>query len=209
MSFVAKRGSSDFADRSSLQKSPRIRRGCTLIRCGRGWLASISLILSLALMTCAGPVQASGKMIAHPDRADAAVEYFVRRPSGTGPWPTLVFLHGHQRGRSPLGGTVFVNWGALDQYARRGFLAVSVSLPGPEISETVAFSAGFRCRTRADKPWWSNSANVASGPGWLRQSISASGRADSIQPFGDLAAARPEIAGSGRNVRLFGVSQGP
>jgi dipeptidyl aminopeptidase/acylaminoacyl peptidase len=58
------------------------------------------------------------------------VEYFVREPAGIGPWPTVVFLHGHQAPPSRPGGEVFVRWGVLDRYAERGFLAVSVSLPG-------------------------------------------------------------------------------
>jgi dipeptidyl aminopeptidase/acylaminoacyl peptidase len=40
-----------------------------------------------------------------------------------------VFLHGHQD-RPSAGGKDFVNWGVLDQFAARGYLAVSISQPG-------------------------------------------------------------------------------
>jgi len=65
----------------------------------------------------------------HPDDSTGQVEYFIRRPVGEGPWPTLIFLHGHQNEPS-TGGRVFVQWGVLAQIAERGYLAVSVSQPG-------------------------------------------------------------------------------
>ena len=47
-----------------------------------------------------------------------------------GPWPTVVFLHGHQDAPSRNGGLAYENWGVLRQFAQKGYLAVSVSLPG-------------------------------------------------------------------------------
>ncbi|MDZ7627138.1 MAG: alpha/beta fold hydrolase [Parvularculaceae bacterium] len=78
----------------------------------------------------------------HPDRAAAQVEYFVRRPEGPAPWPTIVFLHGHQGGASQPGGSVFAEWGVLDRYADQGYLAVAVSLPGYGRSDGPADFAG-------------------------------------------------------------------
>ncbi|MCA9178790.1 MAG: alpha/beta fold hydrolase [Planctomycetales bacterium] len=67
--------------------------------------------------------------IPHPDDASKQVEYFVERPEGNGPWPTIVLLHGHQQ--SPRGGGKdFVDWGVLKQFADRGLLAVAISQPG-------------------------------------------------------------------------------
>jgi dipeptidyl aminopeptidase/acylaminoacyl peptidase len=67
--------------------------------------------------------------IVHPDDPAKRVEYFLEKPSGVGPWPTVVFLHGHQE--SPrAGGYDFVKWGVLDQFVKRGYLAVAVSQPG-------------------------------------------------------------------------------
>jgi dipeptidyl aminopeptidase/acylaminoacyl peptidase len=72
-----------------------------------------------------------GETIAHPDDRAARVEYFVRRPtSGNGPWPTIIFLHGYQPPDARLGGKVFVDWGVLDRFAQKGYVAASVSLPG-------------------------------------------------------------------------------
>ncbi len=74
-------------------------------------------------------VRAKGLSIAHPDDPSKRVEYFVAKPNGRGPWPTVVYLHGHQEGSRPGGGD-FVTWGVLDRSAKRGYLAVSVSQPG-------------------------------------------------------------------------------
>ncbi|MGH9891068.1 MAG: alpha/beta hydrolase family protein, partial [bacterium] len=53
----------------------------------------------------------------------------VEEPAGKGPWPTIVLLHGHQEGARP-GGRAFVDWGVLEHFASRGYLAVAVSQPG-------------------------------------------------------------------------------
>lgn len=68
--------------------------------------------------------------ISHPDNRNASIEYFVEQPKGSGPWPTVVFLHGHQDLTERIGGRAFVNWGVLKHYADKGYLAVSISLPG-------------------------------------------------------------------------------
>jgi dipeptidyl aminopeptidase/acylaminoacyl peptidase len=94
------------------------------------WFGRIALLLALTVSgsTRAGPVK--DEMIAHPDKSGAQIEYFVRKPAGTGPWPTVIFLHGYQSTFSNPGGRAFVDWGVLDRYAKKGYLAVSVSLPG-------------------------------------------------------------------------------
>jgi dipeptidyl aminopeptidase/acylaminoacyl peptidase len=67
--------------------------------------------------------------LAHPDDPSMRVEYFMERPKSPGPWPVIIFLHGHQEW--PSGGARdFVKWGVLDEYADRGMLAVAVSQPG-------------------------------------------------------------------------------
>ncbi|GGL13276.1 hypothetical protein GCM10010983_08140 [Caulobacter rhizosphaerae] len=60
------------------------------------------------------PPLAKAETIAHPDNGAARVEYFLSRPSGEGPRPTIIFLHGYQspdarrgavRTRNPRQGT--------------------------------------------------------------------------------------------------------
>ena len=91
----------------------------------------VSLVLALCFLTQASPssTQLKRLLIAHPDDTSKQVEYFIRTPVGEGPWPTLIFLHGHQEDPR-TGGSVFVQWGVLDQIAERGYLALAVSQPG-------------------------------------------------------------------------------
>lgn len=84
---------------------------------------------SLVVLPCVHCSASDEAKITHPDDASKQVEYFIQKPGGKGPWPTIVFLHGHQQ--SPrLGGQDFVDWGVLKQFADRGFLAVAISQPG-------------------------------------------------------------------------------
>lgn len=94
--------------------------------------ALIYLLLAGALLLsgCQNHDVRQQAKISHPDRTSATIEYFVERPAGTGPWPTIVFLHGHQNPTQQIGGQAYVKWGVLKQYAKRGYLAVAVSLPG-------------------------------------------------------------------------------
>ena len=91
----------------------------------------VLLVLSQSFLTQASPssAQPQGLLIPHPEGTSKQVEYFILRPLGEGPWPTLIFLHGHQEDPR-TGGGVFVQWGVLDEIAGRGFLAVAVSQPG-------------------------------------------------------------------------------
>ena len=67
--------------------------------------------------------------IPHPDDPARKVEYFLEKPAGPGPWPAIILLHGHQDWPR-AGGKDFVTWGVLDDFANRGYLAVSISQPG-------------------------------------------------------------------------------
>lgn len=73
--------------------------------------------------------RAAPQTIPHPDDPAGTIEFFVRKPTGIGPWPAVVFLHGHQERIRP-GGRDFVEWGVLDRFAERGYVAVAVSQPG-------------------------------------------------------------------------------
>ncbi len=98
--------------------------------------------LLLALCVFSDRAHAVELSVPHPDKSAARVEYFVRQPQGSGPWPTVMFLHGHQNVWSRPGGAQFVDWGVLDRFASRGYLAVSVSLPGYGQSDGPADFAG-------------------------------------------------------------------
>ena len=91
----------------------------------------VLMFMLAALIACTShkPARANTFSIVHPDDPAKRVEYFFEKPSGAGPWPTVVFLHGHQE-MIRSGGYDFVKWGVLDQFAQRGYLAVAVSQPG-------------------------------------------------------------------------------
>lgn len=92
-----------------------------------GWM----LLVFTGLIACSGHKLAKAQTlsIVHPDDPAKTVEYFLEKPKGDGPWPTIVLLHGHQEWPR-AGGKDFVRWGMLDEFANRGYLAVSVSQPG-------------------------------------------------------------------------------
>ena len=94
-------------------------------------MSRLLLVLVLSFLNQASPSSAQPQSLLIPHSKDTSkqVEYFMRRPTGEGPWPTLIFLHGHQEDPR-TGGKVFVQWGVLDQIAKRGYLAVAVSQPG-------------------------------------------------------------------------------
>lgn len=94
----------------------------------RAFVAVISLALCLA--ACGQNAAPAGSTITHPDADTAQIEYFFERPDGEGPWPTVLFLHGHQAGSPSEGGAAFVRWGVLTRFSKMGYLAVSISLPG-------------------------------------------------------------------------------
>lgn len=93
-------------------------------------LLTVLVATQLTVGACTARPQATpGLMVRHPDDSTKRVEYFIDKPAGTGPWPTMIFLHGHQDAPS-VGGQMFVQFGALAAAARAGMLGVAVSMPG-------------------------------------------------------------------------------
>jgi dipeptidyl aminopeptidase/acylaminoacyl peptidase len=90
------------------------------------------LLFMLGLLACSSRKSARAETLSipHPDDASKSVEYFLEKPSTLGPWPAIIFLHGHQDWPFQPGGKDFVKWGVLDEFAKRGYLAVAVSQPG-------------------------------------------------------------------------------
>ena len=90
----------------------------------------LTIVLAFTSTGCSQSSLATTKVIAHPDKSGATIEYFVAQPAGLGPWPTIVFLHGFQPLPFRKGGKAFEDWGVLDRFAKKGYCAISVSLPG-------------------------------------------------------------------------------
>jgi dipeptidyl aminopeptidase/acylaminoacyl peptidase len=65
----------------------------------------------------------------HPHDAKKKMEFYWMKPDGNGPWPAIVYIHGHQEGIRN-GGKDFVTWGVLTETVKRGFVAVAISQPG-------------------------------------------------------------------------------
>ena len=95
----------------------------------KAWHLKLVSVLALLLWSCGEGTAEASLRIQHPDDSAKEVEYFLERPSGNAPWPTVILLHGHQEWLKP-GGKDFVDWGVLKQLAGRGYLAVAVSQPG-------------------------------------------------------------------------------
>ena len=68
------------------------------------------MLAAFAAFASHKPAFASAFSIPHPDDPAKRVEYFLEKPSTVGPWPTVVFLHGHQE-VTRAGGYDFVKWG--------------------------------------------------------------------------------------------------
>lgn len=89
------------------------------------------LLVFAGLIACSGHRIAKAQTLSmpHPDDLEKKIEYFLEKPNGNGPWPMIVLLHGHQEWPR-AGGKDFVKWGVLEEFANRGYLAVSISQPG-------------------------------------------------------------------------------
>jgi dipeptidyl aminopeptidase/acylaminoacyl peptidase len=65
----------------------------------------------------------------HPQHPSKQTEIFWTTPVGAGPWPAVLFIHGHQE-RFRDGGEAYVKNGRLGRMASRGYVAAAVSQPG-------------------------------------------------------------------------------
>lgn len=65
----------------------------------------------------------------HPQHPSKQLEIFWTTPLGSGPWPAVLFIHGHQE-RFRDGGEAYVKNGRLGRLASRGYVAAAVSQPG-------------------------------------------------------------------------------
>ena len=100
---------------------------------------SLGVILLLAALSA--PVFGQERVaLRAPGDAAAEVELFISVPDGDGPWPAILYVHGHQIGSRP-GARVFarlgdrprlatIDEGRLERMAERGYVAAAVSMPG-------------------------------------------------------------------------------
>jgi dipeptidyl aminopeptidase/acylaminoacyl peptidase len=91
----------------------------------------------------AEPADVHIELLPRSDEPSKHVEIFWTQPKGTGPWPLVIFLHGHQDGSATPGGKAFVDYGVLDDAAARGYVGVGVSQPGYGHSEGPADFMGL------------------------------------------------------------------
>src|SRR5215470_205823 len=68
------------------------------------------------------------QFLPHPSDPDKKIEVYWMKPQGTGPWPLIVYAHGHQPGGIRPGAAVSGGW--LQKMTKSGALAVAISTPG-------------------------------------------------------------------------------
>src|SRR3954453_13462384 len=89
-----------------------------------------SLLIGLGLPLAAQKhSEITSAFLQHPADSAKRVEFLCMKPNGVGPWPLLVFVHGHQQGDRP-GAAVYATQGTLQRMAERGIVAIAVSQPG-------------------------------------------------------------------------------
>lgn len=99
------------------------------------WIASLAaLALTAAAVLVsrraqAGDREVTRELLPDPEESSRKIEVYWEKPSGPGPWPAIVYLHGHQQPLRP-GGKDFVGWGVLRDAARQGYVGIAVSQPG-------------------------------------------------------------------------------
>ncbi len=69
------------------------------------------------------------EFLQHRQNQSKKIEVFWTKPVEQGPWPAVLFIHGHQEQRRN-GGEAFVSTGRLGSMASRGYVAASLSQPG-------------------------------------------------------------------------------
>lgn len=98
-------------------------------------LRVVGLICLAVLLTCIGvsPLTAQMSQEVHqellPGARDQKIEIYWTKPRGDGPFPALLYIHGHQELSRP-GGKQYVDRRTLASQSEQGFVAVAMSQPG-------------------------------------------------------------------------------
>jgi len=69
------------------------------------------------------------EFLQHRQNISKKIEVFWTKPTEPGPWPAILFIHGHQE-QIRNGGEAFVRTGRLGIMASRGYVAGALSQPG-------------------------------------------------------------------------------
>jgi dipeptidyl aminopeptidase/acylaminoacyl peptidase len=69
-------------------------------------------------------------LIPHKDNPSKKVEFFLKKPTGLGPYKTILMVHGHQQQPNNQGGKILAEDGTLERLTQEGYLAVALSQPG-------------------------------------------------------------------------------
>ena len=80
----------------------------------------------------------------HADDPDRNVELYWTVPDGDGPWPAILYVHGHQSGEDKPGARLYADRGYLHSASERGLFAAAVSQPGYGDSDGPADYCGPR-----------------------------------------------------------------
>ena len=102
---------------------------------GKPWILALFILGGLGCAAQSGILKGPGGQtiyrdyFAHPTKGDKRVEIFWTKPEGNGPWPAVFLIHGHQE-TFRSGGEMYVENGYLENLAKRGYVAASVSQPG-------------------------------------------------------------------------------
>ncbi len=70
------------------------------------------------------------RFIDNPCDTHHQIEVFTLKPRGTGPFPVVFLLHGHQPPDHSTGGKQLIELGYLHPFVREGVIAVAISIPG-------------------------------------------------------------------------------
>jgi dipeptidyl aminopeptidase/acylaminoacyl peptidase len=100
---------------------------------------SVLLLILVMLVSCAavqpdaltdrGGWVIQRAFLQHPQNISKKIEVFWTKPGEPGPWPAILFIHGHQE-QSRNRGEAFVRTGRLGIMASRGYVAAALSQPG-------------------------------------------------------------------------------
>lgn len=58
------------------------------------------------------------------------IEFYVEKPQGKGPFPTLVLIHPHQEWPSKIGAKYYIKSGFMNEWNKKGWMTVAFSQPG-------------------------------------------------------------------------------